>query len=53
MDRQEGYYWVKWEREWIVAYWDSPIWHHPYRDGEYKDSNFTRISEDRLQPPLG
>ena len=52
MDRLEGYYWVKWQGEWIVAFWDAPVWHHPYRDEEFKDSDFTLISGERLVSPL-
>jgi hypothetical protein len=49
--RLEGYYWVEWQGEWVVAFWNHRVWWIATRDEEFEDSDFTVITQERLNPP--
>lgn len=51
--REEGYYWVKSDGEWIVALWfkysaSFSCWLIPGTDNEIDDDFFEEIDEKRL-----
>lgn len=59
MDRQEGYYWVKYNDEYIIAYcyicgMGYPVWtSNKFLDGYdvVRDSNLQHINENRIKEP--
>jgi len=50
MKREPGFYWVKLNDAWLVAYWSRLHWH---LNGStiFTDSHFEAIHETRLIPP--
>jgi len=50
-EREDGYYWVKWERQWMVAYWFLGGWCSPIHLSEMLDEDFQEIRPERLIPP--
>jgi len=50
--RQEGYYWVKYHKMWLVAFFDSENIYYPfYMDGRrYMEKDFDEIG-DRIPMP--
>ena len=50
MDRQEGYYWVKYRTGYQIAYWDA-CWYIICTDETFEDSNFEHINETRIKHP--
>lgn len=44
--REKGYYWVKHEGEWMIAFWYGPNWELGHWSLEDKD--FDEIDERRL-----
>jgi hypothetical protein len=50
--REDGYYWVKWEGFWIVAEWHNELdlWFCP-EIVKGTDDSFQAINETRLIPP--
>ena len=52
MDRQEGYYWVKYISGVItIAYWYDNFWSTIGTDENWKDSDFEHINEIRIKEP--
>jgi hypothetical protein len=55
MDRQEGYYWVKYKRRHIIAEYytknNSKYWLLTYNEKLYQDSDFEHINEVRIKFP--
>ena len=57
MDRQEGYYWVKYRTGYQIAYWGECIhggeyvWYVAGSEDQYNDSNFEHINEARIKHP--
>jgi hypothetical protein len=50
--RQEGYYWVKYKENWIVALCMKTHWFLPGIDKKvYTDSDFSKINENRIHAP--
>jgi hypothetical protein len=52
MDRESGFYWVKFENEpWEVAKWDSKIqrWYLTEADDVFKDFEFERVDENQIK----
>jgi len=49
MEREQGFYWVKYVGEWVISYYHSPnFW---LRSGAYMedfDSDYEEIDEDRI-----
>lgn len=44
MKRKNGYYWVKREDNWIIAYYDGTGWMRIGTDGEYTDFDWQEIN---------
>lgn len=52
MNRQEGYYWVKYISGVItIAYWYDNFWSTIGTDENWKDSDFEHINEIRIKEP--
>ena len=51
MDRQEGYYWVKYRTGYQIAYWDKYSWYVIGNDEIYQDSDFEHINEVKIKEP--
>ena len=54
MDRQEGYYWVKFRGVFIIAYYNINIpnpWNIIGYTSFFKDSDFEHINEVRIKKP--
>lgn len=52
MDRQEGYYWVKYKGYYIIGeYLTSEVWIIPGKFEEFEDSDFEHINEVRIKEP--
>lgn len=51
MDRQEGYYWVKYRTGYQIAYWDKYSWYVIGNDEIYEDSDFEHINEVKIKEP--
>ena len=52
MNRQEGYYWVKYKGYYIIGeYLTSEIWIIPGKYDEFQDSDFEHINEVRIKEP--
>lgn len=51
MKRQDGFYWVEINNEWIIAqYYESDnIWFVAGNDCEYDNENFGQIDEQRIE----
>lgn len=47
--REEGFYWVKDDEQWIIAEWDGGIWYTHGNDYEFQDSDFQEIDERKIQ----
>ena len=52
MKRENGFYWVKWDSEWVVAEWSDSEWGVIWHEYGYPDSEFDEIIEIRLIPPI-
>jgi hypothetical protein len=53
MDRQEGYYWVKYDEKYQVGYWNGKFWtliglNYPFT---FTNSAFEHINENRIKEP--
>lgn len=52
MKREEGFYWVKWVGDWIVAQWvcteDVGCWRTTFSNELLEDVDFDEIAEERL-----
>ena len=46
--RENGYYWVRFEEEWEVAYYKHPSWHSIGTDGWANDDCMQEIDEERI-----
>jgi len=52
MDRQEGYYWIKYISTVItIGYWTGEFWTTIGNDEQWKDSDFEHINEVRIKFP--
>lgn len=51
MDRQEGYYWVKWNGKSEVAKWTSFGWLLIGGTPYFEDSDLDYINENRIKEP--
>ena len=57
MDRQEGYYWVKYRDKFEIAEFiqedgmQSAFWCRIMDEGTYNDSDFEHINENRIKEP--
>lgn len=56
MDRQEGYYWVKYKGQFLIAlyvinYLKYSWWCLPGENNSYQDSDFEHINEVRIKQP--
>ncbi len=56
MDRQEGYYWVKYKNRFIAAKYttyrlNDSWWSLPGENNSYQDSDFEHINEIRIKEP--
>lgn len=51
MKREPGFYWVKYEGEWIIADYAFGFWLITGFESSYYDSDFEAIHETRLIPP--
>jgi hypothetical protein len=57
MNRQEGYYWVKYRTGYQIAYWGEYVpggklvWYVVGSEEQYKDSDFEHINETRIKQP--
>lgn len=55
MDRQEGYYWVKFKTKYQVAHfiilYGAIIWSIPGNETIFEDSDFEHINEVRIKEP--
>jgi hypothetical protein len=55
MDRQEGYYWVKYKGKYYVGYYDvihgTPMWSLMGDEYVFEDSDFEHINENRIKQP--
>jgi hypothetical protein len=57
MERQSGYYWVKYEDEWVVAEWQETPYFKlgfawSYDGNAFEDSEADGINETRIMPPV-
>lgn len=46
--RPNGYYWVLYDREWMIAEWDNSYWFRHGGSCIYHDTDFTKIDERPL-----
>lgn len=51
MERQEGYYWVKMDGDFIIAEWAYKRWYIINYEMDYTDSCFDFINENRIKFP--
>jgi hypothetical protein len=57
IERQEGYYWVKYRTGYQIAYWGEYVpggewvWYVVGSEELYKDHNFEHINETRIKQP--
>lgn len=56
MDRQEGYYWIKYRTGYQIAYWGEWLtgcmsWFCVGNEEQYEDSDFEHINENRILQP--
>lgn len=51
MDRQEGYYWVRYDGEFEIALWKHNVWYMIESPYKYSDSDFEHINEVRIKQP--
>jgi len=51
MDRQEGYYWVKYGVRFIIAEWDGELWYTTEYLEPMEDISFGFINENRIKSP--
>ncbi len=51
MNRQEGYYWVKYIDEFEIAFWNGIKWYLIESPHSYQDSDFEHINETRIKYP--
>lgn len=56
MERQEGYYWVKYKTGYQITYWGEWTrqrwkWFIIGSDDQYNDSDFEHINENRIKQP--
>lgn len=57
MDRQEGYYWVKYKGKFEIAEFimegalDTAFWCRTFDEDTYNDSDFEHINEVRIKEP--
>ena len=51
MERQEGYYWVKYDDKFEIAYWNCIKWYMIESPYSYEDSDFEHINENRIKAP--
>lgn len=53
MDRQEGYYWIKYLKEFRISYWCefTCTWYLTNSTNTYNDSDFEHINEVRIKYP--
>lgn len=51
--REAGYYWVKFDGEWDIAYYlpSYDIWLSVGNDTDYKERQFEEINETRIKNP--
>lgn len=49
MERVEGFYWVKYEGEWIIAEYDMNEWYKTGVENFYEDSHLDEIDERRIE----
>jgi hypothetical protein len=57
MDREEGYYWVKYRTGYQIAYWGECMlctggeyaWYVAGSEDQYNDSDFEHINETRIR----
>jgi len=46
LDRDRGYYWIKYHGEWMPAEWASSFWMIIGYDGTCNDDEFDEIGEE-------
>ena len=51
MKREDGFYWVFLDDEWVVAKWDYGVWWTTEFDTPSTDDEFTQIDERRIVRP--
>jgi hypothetical protein len=53
MDRQEGYYWVKYNNEFVIGLYFTKenYWLLLGNDYEFQNSDFEHINENRIKEP--
>jgi len=51
MNRQEGYYWIKYMEELQIAFWGGNEWYLIESPYSYEDSDFEHINENRIKQP--
>jgi len=49
--RKNGFYWVKYLGNWIIAEWSYRHWYITRTDHQFKDSDFDLIIEHPLTMP--
>lgn len=50
-DRKTGYYWVKYDGEWQIAYWYQQVvgrWEWDHNDRSRTDDEFEEIDEKQI-----
>ncbi len=53
MERQEGYYWINYLKEFHIAYWSefTCTWYLVNSTDTYNDNDFEHINEVRIKYP--
>ena len=51
MERESGYYWVKWKGKWYVAYYSDVRGSFDIFSITFYDNEFDEINETKLTPP--
>ncbi len=51
MERQEGYYWVKYYDAFEIAEWKEGVWLLCGIDDKYSDNDLSFINENRIKYP--
>lgn len=56
MERKEGFYWVNFDGDWIIAKWSDGFWaiggfNDEYFFQEYFDDDFIAIDESEIKCP--
>lgn len=50
-DREPGWYWVRWDETWEVAWWDGELWHDADTGYTLGDALWVEIDERRIETP--